>query len=409
LKGDVTRGRAAGALRQALVVAQFSISIGLLIATAVVYVQVRFASSLDLGYSKDGVVVLTGSLRNGLGDQWEALKQQLLTHPQITSVTASMSTPAGEVLSSATSMRVEGETGDRRGMPIVPVDFAYFETYEIGVRAGRTFSPEFGTDRPADPTGEAPRSAATFVLNESGARELGWSPQEAIGKQLELSMRNRFENSVAGPVVGVVADVHADSVHSAIRPAVYFVPPAEAFRRQVRNASIKVTGRDLAGTLAFIDETWARFNPEPANRHFVDADFAALYVAETRAAQMLATFSLLAIFVACLGLVGLASFTTERRTKEIGVRKVLGSTVWDVVVLLTGEFGRLVLVANLFAWPVAYFLMQRWLSGFAYRVAMPLWIYVASALVAFAIAWLTVGAIAARAASVKPLHSLRYE
>ncbi len=141
----------------------------------------------------------------------------------------------------------------------------------------------------------------------------------------------------------------------------------------------------------------------------MDADFAAQYQTETREAHMLATFSLLAIFVACLGLVGLASFTTERRTKEIGIRKVLGSTIWDVVVLLSGEFGRLVLAANLVAWPAAYFLMQRWLSSFAYRVDMPLWVYFASAIVALVIAWLTVGVIAARAASAKPFRALRYE
>ena len=208
----------------------------------------------------------------------------------------------------------------------------------------------------------------------------------------------------------MVADVHSASVRSAITPAIYPIPAADFFRRAVRNASVKVTGKDLAGTLAFIDATWARFNPDqPLDRHFVDADFARQYQAETREAQMLATFSLLAIFVACLGLVGLASFTTERRTKEIGIRKVLGSSVPDVVVLLGSEFGKLVLAANLVAWPLAYFLMQRWLSGFAYRIDMPLWVYVASALAAFAIAWLTVGVIAARAASVKPLHSLRYE
>jgi putative ABC transport system permease protein len=410
LKGDVTRGRAAGVFRHVLVIMQFSISIGLLIATAVVYAQVRFANALEPGYTKEGVIVLTGSQRGGLGDQWQALKQELLAHPEVTEVTASMATPAGEAVTSATRLRVEGETAERVGAPIVPVDFRYFETYEIGVLEGRTFSEEFGTDRPVPPSDDNPRSAGTFVLSELAARELGWSPGEALGKQLEISTRNRFQQSVRGPVVGVVADVHAESLRSAIKPAIYTIPPADFFRRAVRNASIKVTGRDLAGTLAFIDATWAKFNPDqPLNRHFVDADFAAQYQAETREAQMLAMFSLLAIFVACLGLVGLASFTTERRTKEIGIRKVLGSSVLDVVVLLGSEFGKLVLAANLVAWPVAYFLMQRWLSGFAYRIDMPLWVYLASALAAFAIAWLTVGVIAARAASAKPLHALRYE
>ncbi len=408
LKGDVTRGRAAGVLRHALVITQFSISIGLLIATAVVYVQVRFANGIEPGYAKEGVVVLTGSQRAGVGAEWQSLKQELLTHPEITDVTASMATPAGVPIPAATSFRVEGVS--KRGVPMAPVDFRYFETYGIEVLAGRTFSEEFGTDRPAQATADNPHPAGSFVLSKLAAREFGWSPEEALGKQLEISIANQFQRSVRGPVVGVVADVHVESVRSAIKPAVYLVPPDDFFRLTIRNASIKITGKDLAATLAFIDATWARFNPgDPVSRHFVDADFAAQYQAETREAQMLATFSLLAIFVACLGLVGLASFTTERRTKEIGIRKVLGSSVWDVVVLLSSEFGRLVLAANLVAWPAAYFLMQRWLSGFAYRVDMPLWVYFASALAALAIAWLTVGVIAARAASVKPLHSLRYE
>jgi putative ABC transport system permease protein len=409
LKGDVTRGRAAGVFRQGLVITQFAISIGLLIATAVVYAQMRFANDLAPGYTKEGVVVVTGTQRGGLSG-WQALKQQLLASSEILDVTASQSTPAGEPFNAATRMRVEGETVERRGVPFVFVDFRYFETYEIGLRAGRTFSEDFGTDRPAEPSDANPRVAGTFVVSELAAREFGWTPEDALGKQLEMSVFNQFQHSVRGPIVGVVADVHAESVRNAIRPAVYAIWPGDPSARGVRNISVRVTGNDLTQTLAFIDATWARFNPgEPANRHFVDADFAAQYRAETREAQMLATFSLLAIFVACLGLAGLASFATERRTKEIGIRKVLGSSVLDVVVLLGGEFGRLVLAANLIAWPLAYYSMQRWLAGFAYRVDMPLWAYVASALAAFAIAWLTVGAIAARAASVKPLHSLRYE
>jgi putative ABC transport system permease protein len=180
--------------------------------------------------------------------------------------------------------------------------------------------------------------------------------------------------------------------------------------RPLQYASLRVSGRNLATTLASIDAIWKKFRPDrPLSRHFLDQDFDALYVAEAREAQMFTFFSALAIGIACLGLFGLASFTTERRTKEIGVRKAIGGTVTDIVLLFSAEFGKLVLVANLLAWPISYFLMQSWLASFAYRIGLSVWVFVGAALAALAIATLTVGSVAARAASVKPVHALRYE
>jgi putative ABC transport system permease protein len=178
----------------------------------------------------------------------------------------------------------------------------------------------------------------------------------------------------------------------------------------MRAASIKISGRNLAATLDYIDTTWARFIADQmVDRRFLDDDFEALYSTERRQGEMFTLFSALAIGIACLGLFGLASFTTERRTKEIGIRKTIGGGIGDIVLMFCGEFGRLVLVANLVAWPVAYLLMQRWLSSFAYRVEMSPWIYFASALAALVIACITVGGVAARAASTKPARALRYE
>ncbi len=178
----------------------------------------------------------------------------------------------------------------------------------------------------------------------------------------------------------------------------------------IDTVSVRVTGRDVAGTLAGIDAAWRKVLPnEPIVRHFLDEDFDAQYRSEQRQMQMFTAFAALAIFVACLGLLGLAWFSTERRTKEIGIRKTLGGTVWDVVRLFTAEFSRLVLLANLVAWPVAYFVMQRWLQGFAYRIDLGVTLFIGSALVALAVALLTVGGVAARAASAKPLNALRYE
>jgi putative ABC transport system permease protein len=215
-----------------------------------------------------------------------------------------------------------------------------------------------------------------------------------------------------GAIIGVVRDVYFESIRSAIEATVYLLPPEgvqQTFQR-LNVASLRVTGRDLPQTLAHIDATWTKLQPDrPIGRRFLDDDFDALYRSEERQAQMFTFFSALAIGIAGMGLFGLASFTTERRTKEIGIRKTIGGSVMDIVLLLSGEFGKLVLVANLIAWPVAYFLMQRWLSSFAYRIDLSVWVFVASALCAFVIACATVGSVAARAATTKPINALRYE
>jgi putative ABC transport system permease protein len=404
LKGDVTRGTGAAVFRKTLVVVQFSISIALLIGTAVVSQQMQFARNIELGYEKDQIVVMRGSLTRGLGDRWETLKREWLANPEIMHVTASNLTP-GMQNSNAIGIRAEGGDPAGRGIPFLWVDYGFFETYQIDLVAGRTFSEEFGVDRlAAGPTENG--TAGAYVINELAAREFGWTAEEAIGKWLELGPgQNR------GPVVGVVENVYFESVHSAIAPTVYMIPPnADMGYAPLPLASLRVSGRDLGSTLAYIDEKWSELVPDqPISRRFLDQDFAALYEGERRQGRMFTAFSALAILIACLGLLGLASFATEQRTKEIGVRKVVGGTVLDIVRLFTGEFSRLVLLANLVAWPAAYFLMERWLANFAYRIDMSVLVFAGSALFAFVVALLTVGLVSARAASVNPVYSLRYE
>jgi putative ABC transport system permease protein len=180
--------------------------------------------------------------------------------------------------------------------------------------------------------------------------------------------------------------------------------------QMLQQVALRISGRGISDTLDHIDATWAEFVPDrPVARRFLSEQFAALYRAEQQQARMLAAFSLLAIFIACLGLLGLASFATERRTKEIGVRKIMGATVADVVRLFSGEFGRLVLLANVIAWPIAWLLMQRWLEGFAYRIDISVLVFAGAGLLALAAACLTVGTVAARAAAANPGGSLRYE
>jgi putative ABC transport system permease protein len=225
--------------------------------------------------------------------------------------------------------------------------------------------------------------------------------EDAPGRLLDVSGQ-------PGVVVGVVENVHLESVRDALAPVAYHLPPVET--AEIREASIRVTGRNLERTLADVDAVWRRLGPgTPVVRRFLDEDFEALYRSERRQAQLLTLFSTLAIVIACFGLFGLASFSAALRTKEIGMRKALGPSVSDIVRLFTAEFGVLVLVANVIAWPVAYFAMQRWLAGFAYRIELGPAVFIASGVLALGIATLTVAAVASRAARAKPVTALRYE
>jgi putative ABC transport system permease protein len=279
------------------------------------------------------------------------------------------------------------------------VDSDFFATYNIDVLAGRTFAAD-GSDREVrEQPGQPPPPPTRFVLSALSAERYGWTPEEALGRTIEVGGRG------GGVVIGVVADIHFESVRDPVTPLVYLMPAG-----QPREASIRVAGAELEATLAGIDAVWRDLGPDaPILRRFLDDDLDALYRGEQKQAQMLTVFSALAIVIACLGLFGLASATTLHRTKEIGIRKALGASVAEIVRLFTTEFGALVLIANLIAWPVAYFAMQRWLSGFAYRIELGPFVFLAGAALALVVATLTVSIVATRAARAKPVATLRYE
>jgi putative ABC transport system permease protein len=403
LRAGVAHGSSTAMFRKALVVLQFAVSIALVVATLVIYQQQRFASTFELGYDKDQVVVLTGSQTASLGPQWESMKRRLEALPGVEGVTASNVVP-GIRTGVRTQVRSIDDANGFGGLvaQLMLVDFGFLETYDIDVIAGRSLFAE-SSDREIGPQpGEPQPPPAPFILSRLAVERLGWAPDEAVGRILIVSDRR-------GVVIGVVEDVHLESVRDPLTPTLYLVPPAER-SVQLREASIRVSAAGLDSTLAGIDAVWRELGPDaPVQRRFLDDDFEALYRGERRQAQLLTAFSLLAVAIACLGLYGLASFSTLRRTKEIGIRKTLGASVGSIVVLLTAEFGVLVVIANIVAWPVAYFAMQRWLAGFAYRIELEPWVFVASGLLALAVAALTVAAVASRAARAKPLAALRYE
>jgi putative ABC transport system permease protein len=412
LKGDATRGKAGVLFRNLLVLLQFSVSITLIVATVVVVLQTRFARTADLGFQPEQVVIVEGSLQNGLGPQWRELQQRLREHPGIADAAASFSTtPLGSV-GSASVVFGEGSS-EERSIYSYRVGPRFMETYDIELLTGQTFSADRVADQWVDPTPAVPQTQAGIVLNLTAARELGWTAEEAIGKDVRVLRRDIGGDAVVtGRVLGVVRDAWLESVRQPIKPLYFYMPPDYYANNQPGYVamSMRLTGADVAGTLAYIEETWQAFNPDIEMRlRFLEQSFAAVYAIETRQGTLLQYFSGLALILASVGLLGLAAFNAERRTREIGIRKVMGGSVWSIVILLTSDFSKLVLLSNLIAWPLAYVAMDRWLENFAYRIELTPLIFIGSGTIALCIAWVTVGGTAAKAANQKPVLALRYE
>jgi len=371
---------------------------------------VVFMQSFDVGFDRAQIVVVNDGRGGRLAERWEALKREWLAQRGVAAVSGSSAAPGGEPMRDL----IRGEGGDTRVSPvntrIVAVDFDFLSTYGIEILAGRGFSSDFGADS-LDAAGprdlRAPREA---IVNVAAARALGWTPAQAVGKafwgvDLTAPASDRPAAQTMRRIIGVIGDIHFAPLRDAVEPMMFVLP-----QTYFTTASIKLTGMDVAGTLARIDAVWKQVVPErPIARRFLDDDFERFYRGETRQLQVLAVSSSLAILVASLGLFGLAALTTEQRTKEIGIRKVMGGSVADIVRLFTGELGRLALVANVVAWPFAYLAMHRWLDQFAYRIELGVATFVGGGLLVVAAGGVAVGIVAARAAAAKPIQSLRYE
>ena len=390
LRGELTMGTRGALLRKGLVVFQFAISICLIISVAVVYRQMNYLMKADLGFDRDNIVMLPAD--QVIIERWDDMRQGLLSSPHILEAALSKRAPTGR-LNDAPGFWVELNGEVQRNpfsMPHNRVSHGFFRTFNIRIVAGRDFSREYATD-----------PSEAVIINETAVRRLGLeSPQEAVGLRI-----GTFAPSIKGHVIGVAADFNYESLHNEIRPIITYIRPDQA-----NTASLRIAPGRTQEAIAHAKGTWARFNPEsPLQYDFLFDRIAALYRNEARMMQMFGYFSLFAIFISCLGLFGLASFTASRRTKEIGVRKVLGASLSNIVYLLSREFTKWVLVANLIAWPVAYFAMNAWLKNFAYKVH-PHWLeFVLAGIVTFVIALLTVSFQSFKAATCDPVKSIRYE
>ncbi|MHC2991042.1 macrolide export ATP-binding/permease MacB [Pontibacter sp. HJ8] len=388
LKGSLSSSSKNPMLRKSLVVVQFSISIVLIIATGIMFRQLIYMQNKDLGFEADNVVILPTF--TALTPKFEAFKAELKKSAQVEGVGRSLLIPSDRLLN---SMGASVEKGDSMAptsvtIKFVNVDHDLLDVFKVKLAAGRNFD----RTRPTDDT-------AAFIINNVAAKMIGWQdPQEAIDQVFEYG-------GVKGRVIGVTEDFHFESLHDEISPMVYRLSAPDDYS----NIAVRING-NTREAVAHIEQVWQQFLPGyPFEYSFLDQQFAQTYKAERDKGVIFMIFSCIAILIACLGLFGLASYTTVQRTKEIGIRKVFGASVMRIVTLLSKDFLKLVLVANLLAWPIAWFAMRRWLEDFAYRIEIGTDIFVLAAMLALIISLVTISYQAVKAASANPVKSLRTE
>lgn len=399
-----------GNIRSLLVVFQFAVSIGLVVCTVVIYAQTLYARNMDVGYSYDNKMILRGFGDTGARDQRETIVNELANIRGVKSVVLSSEVPSQDNENNTGFQLLDGSSeglSDGVILNYYTTGYGFFESYEMKLLAGRTFDEQFGTDAiEAIPDDEDRIGSASIVINESAMRRLGLSSAEqAIDKILRADVFGAGTHDLK--IIGVAEDVYFRSIKFGIRPSVFFNYPG-----QLRVATINFEVNDVSRLVSDVEAVWKKMVPmSPVGHQFLDDMIRAQYQEEENQAKLFAVFSTLAVVIACLGLYGLASFTAERRTKEIGIRKVMGARVRDIVTLLIWQFSIPVLIANVIAWPVAWFLMSGWLEGFSYRIdtIYILWVSVIAGTGALIIAWLTVASRAIKVAGANPVNALRYE
>ena len=384
LRGSFTKSSKGSSLRNALVLVQFSITIILIVCTLTVQEQLKFVKNRDAGYAKEQIITL-GTRDRIVRQNIEAIKTELLQNSDITAVATSERLP-NDIDTFMSRYLNENKPEELITIFYNSADYDFVDLYDISIVEGRNFSRDF----PSDQNG-------VYLVNEAAVRAAEW--ESPVG--LEFTP---WEGRT-GTIVGVMKDFHLQSLHSPIAPLFIFFEPSN-----FSNISIKINTSHIPATLAYVKSVMEKFSPHyPFDYSFFDAVYDQAYHTEERMVNIFSSFAVLAIIIACLGLFGLAAFAAEQRTKEISIRKVMGASTAGIFFLLSKEFIKWVLIANIIAWPVAYFYTQKWLQGFAYRMKIPVWMYFFSALLALFISFLTVSWQAYKASVSNPMKSLKYE
>ena len=386
-----------GWLRKALVVIQFGLSALLIVSSTIVYRQIKYLNNKDIGFNKEQVVYF--QVRDSLANNpktLETFKSELKRSPNIVSVTSGYGLPGDQY--AGDRIIIPGKDGDKEHAANVFIgDYDYVKTLGLKLIAGRDFSKDMSTD-----------AEEAFIINETAVKELGFgSPEKALGQRMNWNkwIPDSLHPVKQGKVIGVVQDFHYKSLHEKVTASVIQIYPPVVFK-----VAVKLKTADIKSTIAYINDTWNKFSPGyPMDYKFMDETYGKMYKNEEKLGSLLLIFTIMAIVVGCMGLFALAALSAEQRTKEIGIRKVLGASAFNIVGLLSKDFLTLILIASLIAFPVAWWAMNSWLKDFPYRVNISLWIFFGAGLIAVIIALITISFHAIKAAVANPVKSLRTE
>jgi putative ABC transport system permease protein len=393
LKSGFRISSSGGGLRKSLIIFQFVISIFLIATTIIILQQLSFIQHKNLGYDKEHIIVLP--VDKQMRQNYDAIKKAIAVNTNVVSITGGFESPVFVHWGNGISVDNGGVKKELlvNGMP---VDLDYIKTMDIQIIAGSDYT--LADLQQIDTSNNSANLHYIYMINETAAKALGWTPPQAISKTIS-------SRGVTGEIKAVVKDFHIASLHEPIKPVVIFLDPT-----LVNDFFIKISGKNIPSTIQFLQTVWKERVPQrPFEYHFLDDDYNHLYIAEQRTAQVFGVFSSIAILLACLGLFALAAFTTIQRTKEIGIRKVLGAGLGDLASLLSKDFIRLVVLAVIIALPVSWWAAHKWLESFAYRINISWWVFAVAALIVIAIAIVTIGIQTIKAAVANPVKSLRME
>jgi putative ABC transport system permease protein len=390
MKGALRSGTKSSWFRSSMVVFQFVISISLIICTSLVYKQMDYISNLNVGFNKENVIVISNAW--GLGNNMEAFKWELINHPDVQNASYTYCVPSKSFNSTVT--KAEGDLETDHQIFTNRADYDFLETMGMETVSGRNFSRDMASD------------SSAVLVNEAAVKALGWSngdPEEALGKYIEM-MHGKLGSRVKYNVIGVIKDFNYESLKSEIRPLAVFL------FRKAYYLTVRIKSDNIPQTLNMLESKWKGMATDaPFEYSFLDQSFEKLYQAEQKLGQIFGIFTTMAIFIACLGLIGLAAYTAEQRTKEIGIRKVMGASIPNVLAMLNKEFIKLVAIAIIIASPIAWYLMQKWLSNFVYKTEIGVWPFIFAAVLAIVITMITVGYQSLKAALANPVNSLKTE